>query len=415
MKIFYAVRLFSGLETSVLQKTWAPTGVPTIYKMMEALDAGMDDPFFILTCKENYASQIDALNGQHVLEGLRHPVMLLGGSFQYGRCLRRIKEFRQTYRLFRLARRSQADVAYFTNANFLAAALVARLTRIPTVLRIMGVYPAQRDILTGRHPAHALMRWAYRSPFACVICTQDGSGGEEWLKKSIASRVRVEIMLNGVNPAFDRPSMDSSLSRLPPHKTIVTHIGKLEPEKGIMEFMDGFFEARKQTNGALHALVVGTGPLQPALFEKVRAAKAAGDVTFITRLPHNQIPWVHHKTDIYVSLNRLGNLSNANLEAMRAGSCMIIPRSQPTTGIDLTTDRLIPDEAVRRIPANNAIQALSEALVFLHHHPAERKRLRQTMARIAAELIPTWKDRIEAEIRLLRGLTRTDRHRSGND
>ena len=32
MKILYACRLFSGLETSVISKKWKPTGVPTIFK-----------------------------------------------------------------------------------------------------------------------------------------------------------------------------------------------------------------------------------------------------------------------------------------------------------------------------------------------------------------------------------------------
>ena len=45
--------------------------------------------------------------------------------------------------------------------------------------------------------------------------------------------------------------------------------------------------------------------------------------TFINRLPHEFVFNAHQISDIYVSLNRYGNLSNANLEAMKFGQAMI--------------------------------------------------------------------------------------------
>ncbi len=38
-KILYVCRLFNGLETSVKSRKWNPTGVPTIYKIIETLDS----------------------------------------------------------------------------------------------------------------------------------------------------------------------------------------------------------------------------------------------------------------------------------------------------------------------------------------------------------------------------------------
>ena len=38
MKILYVTRLFSGLESSFINGTWDPTGVPTIYKVIKELD-----------------------------------------------------------------------------------------------------------------------------------------------------------------------------------------------------------------------------------------------------------------------------------------------------------------------------------------------------------------------------------------
>ena len=38
--------------------------------------------------------------------------------------------------------------------------------------------------------------------------------------------------------------------------------------------------------------------------------------------------YAHKLCDIYVSMNHFGNLSNANLEAINANDCMIIPSPQ---------------------------------------------------------------------------------------
>ena len=46
--------------------------------------------------------------------------------------------------------------------------------------------------------------------------------------------------------------------------------------------------------------------------------------------------------DIYVSTNMYGNLSNANLEALSAGACLVLPTSEPSLPLDTVTDRLIP-------------------------------------------------------------------------
>ena len=42
MKILFALRLYSGLENSVIKERWQPSGIPTIYKLLEKLDEKHD-------------------------------------------------------------------------------------------------------------------------------------------------------------------------------------------------------------------------------------------------------------------------------------------------------------------------------------------------------------------------------------
>ena len=49
MKILYICRIFSGLELSLKTNVWKPTGVPTIYKLLEYFDKSSHELQLVLT------------------------------------------------------------------------------------------------------------------------------------------------------------------------------------------------------------------------------------------------------------------------------------------------------------------------------------------------------------------------------
>jgi hypothetical protein len=123
-------------------------------------------------------------------------------------------------------------------------------------------------------------------------------------------------------------------------------------------------------------------------------------------VPHDQIAELHRHADIYVSLNPMGNLTNANLEALRLGACMVIPAAQPQSGIDADTARLIPEDAALRVASADDAEGLTAALLHLHRAPDERRRRSARSKAVATELIPSWDERIAWEIALLDRLAR---------
>lgn len=371
---------------------------------MEALDQSGHEPFFIFVCKETYMPFVGKKDRVLSIEGLRHPVYLVACRCQEGPFRKYINDGLQTLILLDLVRWWKPHVAYFSNANFLAAALSARLTRVPTVLRLMGVYPAERRVLNQKGMAAGIIRWAYRSPFSLVVCTQDGSGGEYWLQKAMRSETPTKLLVNGYSLPSELPEIDPRLRELPEGATVVTHVGKLEHDKGAVEFTEGFLRALKRVGGGLHALIVGVGTMGGKIQNMVKEASAQDRVTLVDRLPHEQIPWVHRLTSVFVSLNRLGNLSNANLEAMRAGCCMVLPRSQLANGIDEATDRLVPQDAALRISSPCDVEGIADALVFLHQHPEMRDHMKLRMAEAAVSFIPSWKERVDQEMQLIESL-----------
>jgi glutamine phosphoribosylpyrophosphate amidotransferase len=110
----------------------------------------------------------------------------------------------------------------------------------------------------------------------------------------------------------------------------------------------------------MHALIIGSGTEEKKIVELVSDAGASNFFTFIKLLPHSQILHAHSICDIYVSMNHLGNLSNANLEAIQSNDCMIISTPQESKGIDEVTASLL-GESVITVPINQP-DKLSDAL-----------------------------------------------------
>jgi hypothetical protein len=205
MKILYAVRMFSGLQTSLAAGRWQPTGVPTIYRMIEALDRGPDAPVFVLACKDIYVDWPERRDRVLALDGLRHPVRVLAGRRRFPPWLQAVggplRELAHAWSIARLWRRERPDLVYLDHANVFVAGWLALTTRARIVFRVMGVYPVMRAALDGGGIGHRLLRWCYRRRFALVVCTQDGSGVEPWLDRALAPGVPRVGLLNGLDAA----------------------------------------------------------------------------------------------------------------------------------------------------------------------------------------------------------------------
>lgn len=404
MKILYVARLFSGLVSSVEQKNWQPAGVPTIYKMAEALDTQHEACFMLLpkggfVQKQSTAIKLPPLHSDfYVLPSEHFATRWLGRRCRYA-----LREVIQFFYVLGMLRRFKPDILYIDHANVLTAALVARFNpALRVVFRLMGCYGV-RTSFSGNNPLLRLFRWGYRSPFAAVICTQEGSNVDYWLTRALAANVPRHVMLNGVDPAKNALP-DARLSVLPRNKTIVLSIGRLDPDKAVDRFLQGFLSAWRRDKQQLHALIIGTGTLKSAMLEQIKQAGAEHAVTFIENLAHEQIALAHRFADIYVSLNRAGNLSNANLEAMQAGQCMILPKSQPETGIDVVIDELLSDQAVCRVSSVDSVQEIADAIYRLHSDPQRRAEMSKQLTEEAGEFLHSWDERVKKEMAILESL-----------
>jgi len=402
----YICRLFNGFETSIKTQKWSPTGVPTIYRLINELDSNnLFKLEVLITAKDKMPWWNYGLAKVIKISGLSSKVTVLSSiNLNLGRFGTLAQEVFQMFYIFIKVLYGNYEVIYLDHANIFSASLLSRLQRTPVVFRVMGVYPAMRYSLIKNNLSSKVLRWCYASPFSMVICTQDGSGIEPWLDKAIIKTVPIHKLINGVEfkvPSIEKKSQVYETYKIPKDKLLVLYLGKLEEIKGIYDFIDGFNLANKSCNGGLHAVVIGSGNQLNRINEILLNNSS---ITLIQRVPHNEIFNFHTISDIYVSPNRLANLTNANLEAMSSGSCMIIPNSQKDTSVDLITDELIGNDSVYRINYPPHKRDIANAIQELFNSSELRLKFSTNIVSQSKAFIRSWDERVEHEIKLLKSL-----------
>jgi glycosyltransferase involved in cell wall biosynthesis len=411
MKILYATRLFSGLENSCTTGVWSPSGVPTIYKIIEEIDKNYT-PRFLFTVKDSgsgYCSIWKDSNDQEiVISGLKHSVHVISGINFFPKWLGRkvrifLRDIRQSLFIIIEIIKFKPDLIYCDHANVIIGGLLARIqNRIPVIFRVMGVDDFMRKCLTPKNLIQGIYKWSYKSPFAMVICTQDGSGVELWLKKGLKRGVTYEVLLNGVDVVNLCAVKDKNLFRIPDNKVVILFIGKLEKYKGCYEFVESILLMLEKKHQNIHAIMVGTGGEEICLRNTVKKEHATKYFTFIDRLKHEQIFEAHSICDIYVSLNHFGNLSNANLEAIQSNDCMIIASPQYKLGIDVITEKILGDSVIK-VPINNSNE-LADRLIELIYSEEKRNLMSQYIMKRKKDFLYSWDERINYEIRLFKNI-----------
>ncbi len=405
LRVLSLVRLFSGLKAGLAAGTWVPAGVPAIYNLLEGFGADPDiEPLTVFTVKEPDARFASVR--RQTLPRIGDTVIVPYRTWLGRRRSRpnsALTEIDSAARILSIAARFRPDIVYATYANILPAALLARLGHRGVVLRLMGVVPHHRQIAGGALP---LFRWQFRSKFAHVVCSEDGSDPAAILPKLLAPETPWSVRLNGCDAAA--PSEQEVHAVRAQYglgaRPVVVFLGRLESYKGSMDFIEAALALLRSVPDGADILVVGDGPLRGEMEARVAAAGQSARVHFAGAMPHADVARLVGAADIYVSTNMYGNLSNANLEALAAGTCMVIPTSDAAVPLDTVTDRLIPADVALRYDRARMPASLGDALCKLVSSPAEIASRRAASAALAKRLIRPWTQSVADDIGLLKSL-----------
>lgn len=405
MRVLSLCRLFSGLAECLERGVWQPSGVPAIDKVLQGLAADPGtQPLTLFAVKDAPLAKRFPIRRDLSLPEIGPACILPWRSVGERRLSLLATEADHALAALAAVRRFRPDVVYATYAHIVPAALIARLGLAPVVLRMMGIFPHHRALAKGGlSPYRALLR----APFAHVICTEDGSDPSAVLPHLLAPGVPSSVLLNGV----DRPSVDrAEVTALKAahglgSRPVVLYVGRLEPYKGCLDFVHAALAMLKRDPACADFVLIGDGPCRAELDAMRQQAGAAADrIHLVGAVPSRQVPAWQKAADVYVSLNRNGNLSNANLEALAMGTCVLIPSADAAANIDSSTACLLPPDVVLRYDRHSVVDSLSATLSELLTDPARMVGLGQAAGKLAEGLVRPWPERVAREIAILKNV-----------
>lgn len=275
------------------------------------------------------------------------------------RGLRDVAAFR---RLLRLARTTRVELihAHLADASIWGAAL-ARLTGRPLVatLHVEPVVTSRWTAawLRERLMVVALRRWAAR------VIAVSAAQRDAWLAAGLRRRPPT-VVPNGVDLAEygreGRQATRAALGISPGDRVVIAVAALRGEEKGIdilLEAMRGIAAGPVPTR----LLVVGSGPMEPALRERARSLGVADRVRFLGY--RRDVPRLLAAADVFALPSRRDALPTAVMEAMAAGLPVV------ASAVGGIPDLVDPPATGRLVPPGDAM-ALAAALLELVERPA---------------------------------------------
>jgi len=394
-KFFFVTRMYSGLFECFRKNNWNPTGIPTITKLADRI-AQNYLLNWVIVCKTEQESEIVNNNfAKFAFNNFNISIIPYRRFISIGRINNFINDILAFKYIFMFAR-VEKSIFYCDRSNIIIAALIKIITHASVVIRILGLYPDQKR-LTLKTSAKILSPFtflAYKVPYDLAICTQDGSGIEFYLDRLINTGTKRKILLNGVK------KHRISNSKISDNKTSLLFVGKLIDDKGIIELIDAIYELKKKTSNFI-LNIVGKGHLEERINKIIIKENLNSHIKLIGSVKQEDIHEYYDNADIYISLNKLGNLSNTVLEAMAMNKCIIMLQKYETTYTDMFTEQLIPEDAVIRIDRNKIVGDLTAKLEEMISNPDKINAYSKRMRNFADKFLWSWDERIDYEINLI--------------
>jgi glycosyltransferase involved in cell wall biosynthesis len=286
------------------------------------------------------------------------------------------------------------------------AVAVGRMLGIPSVTRFQGT------LLGGLVDAPWRLRRvrthaaALRAPADLVIMADDGTRGDEVLSLLGQPSDRVRFWINGVvksDVVMAGRQLQESGGRERGDPLRMFTASRLVEWKRVDRILD-VLHRLPMNLPPWTAEIAGDGPERLALEARARDLGLGDRVRFTGPLSHEDVLDRLVRSDVYVSLYDISNLSNGTLEAMVAGV--------PVFALDVGgTNHVVRDgcNGILVHPDRLAVEGVAR-LGALLANPSERRAMAERAA-ATGESLETWEDRMAREVAEIEDLVRLRQQR----
>ena len=228
-------------------------------------------------------------------------------------------------RIYRLFRRLRPAVVHTRNLAALEAAVPAWAAGIP--VRIHGEHGWNLADPEGKRRRYQYVRRLYR-PFVSRYVALSRHL-EDYLERQVGvASHRVSQIYNGVDTERFRPAqVRDRIAGCPfgqPDDFVAGWVGRMDPVKDLPNLLHGFARATQSPASRLRLVLVGDGPMRPAV-ERLVAQHALGDRVWLAG-ERADVAEIMRGLDCFVLPSLGEGISNTILEAMASRLAVIATR-----------------------------------------------------------------------------------------
>lgn len=289
------------------------------------------------------------------------------------------------WKLLKEARRADAIYALDSISVGLPAWVVSVLTRKPFLVRLGGDYAweqgAQRFGVTQnldeytQNPSHVPLPVKFLASIQTFVVRRARKviAPSAYLKGVISSWGVPEEKIAVIYSALQQLSVEASRNELREQLSydgkVIVSVGRLVPWKGFAELIDTVAELKKEMPD-ISLVIIGDGPLQSALRQKVAALKLEDSVRLVGRMGKDALGAAIKASDVFVLNTAYEGLSHQLLEVMDLGVPIV------TTNVGGNVE-LIKDGVTGFLVTPNDVPALQESVTRLLQSEELRTRMIQ--------------------------------------
>jgi glycosyltransferase involved in cell wall biosynthesis len=224
--------------------------------------------------------------------------------------------------------------------------------------------------------------WNLGTYYRCTAATAPSEAARAKLLGSTRKPFRrpVEVVPNGI--AVDRFRPDG---RVPDWRArcglgpepLVTYLGRLTTDKGVLRFLDAFAAASAEAE--IVGIVGGAGPEEAKVRERIASdPRLQRRLRYVGPVAEEEKAALLAQTDVFVLPSTSDTSSVALLEAMACGTAVVAPAEGGASEV-------VQDGRTGRIADPRSVGSLGSTVAALARDPAERQRLGAAAARWVRE------------------------------
>jgi glycosyltransferase involved in cell wall biosynthesis len=200
------------------------------------------------------------------------------------------------------------------------------------------------------------------------------NGTKAWLRDSYGIAKSIDVAYNGV----DLQEFSCAKERCEEVEPYLLFVGALRPMKGINILIDSLSIIAKERVKVPKTLIVGTGPLESLIRERVRKSDFGDRVRVEGFVSREQLKLLYRHAAVYVLPSLHEGLPTTVLEAM-ASSLPVVASNIPGT------NEVVQNESNGILFPPGDASSLAKSIAYLMDNPDVRRKLGKSGRRIAEE------------------------------